>query len=166
MKKYNSFDNQIKFWYHYYSQLTGLFEDFRDFSGLDIFIVKMCLHFWWLESDLNQVFTELFRHTGRLLWHNGFAINTRVVLMVCTPLVPFLAHITLSVGERYMYFVTATITPLWVNCSVFANLSIKPLSSRKHNEDILDKLIFADNDWLVWWSILILETIFEQWCQN
>ena len=49
--------------------------------------------------------------------------------MACTPEVPFLARITLSVEERYMYFVPAMMTPLWANWSVLLYLPIKALSS-------------------------------------
>ena len=38
-----------------------------------------CLSCWWLESDLNQVFTELFCHGNCLLRHKGFLINTQDV---------------------------------------------------------------------------------------
>lgn len=49
--------------------------------------------------------------------------------MTWTPLVPFLARITLSVDERYIYFVPATFIPDWAIESVLPNLEIKPFSS-------------------------------------
>ena len=52
-----------------------------------------------------------------------------VVLIVCTPFIPFLARITLSLEERYMYFMPAIVMPLVAIASTLLYLAIKVLSS-------------------------------------
>ena len=52
-----------------------------------------------------------------------------MVLIVCTPFIPFLARITLSLEERYMYFMPAIVMPLVAIASTLLYLAIKVLSS-------------------------------------
>lgn len=86
--------------------------------------------------------------------------------MACTPLVPFLARTTLSVDERYMYFVPAMVKPFIANCSVLLYLAIMPLSSSgvtcKKEEEHEDKKAWPQRESLL--KFYSLE--FDRWTLN
>ncbi len=73
--------------------------------------------------------------------------------MQCRPDVPFLALTTLSVEERNMYFLAATVTPDCARLSVLLYLPSRLFSSSTETwpEKKLENLLILS--WLVYWDL-------------